>query len=199
MKKVFRHKPQLPQWWFNPGVLICVLTITKVWLHYSQTTVLDIGDQLIVSFSLAFLLIAFPLRYLKSIQFLGKPIKRILVADYNTILSAGIENLLRPDETMVLRILTPNDEFTLIDEIVQFRPHTVILAGYSPLIDAYGLMLMLDKHPQIRFITVDVKDDQIHILEKKQVTIQELNDFTSVVCEEGGQTQVLEEAFYVRG
>ena len=138
---------------------------------------LDTKDQLFVSSLLALLLLS--MSYSNSFPI--EPISRVLVAQYDPILFAGIQKPLQEDETIVLRNIAAPDQITLLNEISSFRPHTVVLAGWSPLIDLVELRTILNELPQIRLIIVGLQDERLHIFEKKQLIIHKSDDIAYIV------------------
>lgn len=114
-------------------------------------------------------------------------ITRVLIAQFNPILGAGIESLLTQDTDIVLLTVCPRDRCALIQAICDFQPHAVVLAGQTIFGDMIELIRLTSQIPQLRFISVSLQDDLIQIIDKKEIALNESNEFASVVRNGSGK------------
>jgi hypothetical protein len=196
VKRKIVHLIQFPQIWVCFALFLFIVAMIQIGFQRLPTLLPDGIDHLYVGIFHALLLLL--LLHLPHINFPIDPISRVLVAQFNPILYAGIQTLLQDDVNIVLRKITTPDRVTLLEEIASFKPHTVIVAGLSPLIDLVEVKMILNELPQIRLIVVCVQDVHLHIFEKKQLTIHNSDDFGFIVRSGTSRKSSQKEGTYVR-
>ncbi|MCP5099034.1 MAG: hypothetical protein GY943_26070 [Chloroflexi bacterium] len=112
---------------------------------------------------------------------------RVLIAQFDPILGAGIESLLNQDCAIEWHTVWPLNESTLLRSIGLYQPDAVVIAGQTTQIDMNEMIKLTHHIPQLRFITVGLHDELIHIFDKREISLNESAEFASVVCNGRGE------------
>jgi len=109
------------------------------------------------------------------------PENRILLIRNDTVLSVGLFNLLNQQYDMILSTISPLSEHALQEEIDSFKPNVIILTEQLSPSTFDRLFDNMHDMPNMKLICVDIESDLVQIYEKKQISIEQLDDFASLV------------------
>jgi DNA-binding NarL/FixJ family response regulator len=107
---------------------------------------------------------------MKAINGRSTAFNRVLVIDNQGIMGAGMEKLLAGDQALeVIGVATLNEQ-TLVQEIWQLQPDTIILTLESEVINPYRLLEVLQDYGHLRIILASVNSNVMDIYDRQQIT-----------------------------
>jgi CheY-like chemotaxis protein len=112
---------------------------------------------------------------------------RVLIAQFDPILGAGIASLLNKDGLIEYQIICPADEPSLLKAIGNYQPDAVVMAGQITKIDMIEIIRSINHIPHLRFISVGLNDDLIRIIVKKEIVLSDITEFALIVRNERGE------------
>jgi hypothetical protein len=117
------------------------------------------------------------------------PQNRILLLRNDTILSEGLIRLLQQQSNVIVSTISAINKDALQEEIDIFQPNTVIVPDQDTVF--VQVLDLLDDYPSLRsIIRIGTENDQIRVYEKNQVSIQNIDDFASVLNRQGVYTSL---------
>ncbi len=106
---------------------------------------------------------------------------RVLIVENNLLIGAVIENLLAQEEDLELYSTVPENESTLVEEVWQIKPDTIILNDDSKLIKPMRLLTSLINYPQIRVVVVNLNNDSVLVYDQQRTSLMQHDDLTAVI------------------
>ena len=107
--------------------------------------------------------------------------KRILMVNSELLLSAGVESLLSNEIDFGLKRIMLDNEIDLSDELNRYQPDTVIMDESLMMTDPSALMGLLKNGPDMRVIVLQVRENQLQIYKRHDVSISCVEDLVTVV------------------
>ena len=111
--------------------------------------------------------------------------RRVLIVENQTLLGAGVHNLVGDETGLEVRGVSPHDHTELIRDIQRFQPDIVILNKVSQLIAPLNLLAALENHTQLQLIVVSADDNRVCIYAKRQLLVKRAADFIDIIREGG--------------
>jgi DNA-binding NarL/FixJ family response regulator len=108
-------------------------------------------------------------------------VQRVLVAENQSLLGAGVENLLSRETHLDVRGISPRDETDLLEVIKLFRPDVIVLDGSLESQFSGCLLDHVTDYPKVRLVQVSLEGTLVQVYEKHQVRILHATDFLTVV------------------
>jgi DNA-binding NarL/FixJ family response regulator len=112
-------------------------------------------------------------------------VRRVLIVENQTLLGAGVHNLVGDETGLEVRGVSPHDHTELIRDIQRFQPDIVILNKVSQLIAPLNLLAALENHTQLQLIVVSADDNRVCIYAKRQLLVKRAADFIDIIREGG--------------
>jgi DNA-binding NarL/FixJ family response regulator len=111
-------------------------------------------------------------------------VQRVLVVENQSLLGAGVENLLSQETHLKVRGVSPRDEAELLGAIRLFQPDVIVLDGsLEPHISACLLDHVAD-YPKVRLVQISLEGTLVQVYERHQVPIMDATDFLRLVQQE---------------
>lgn len=106
---------------------------------------------------------------------------RVLITGSESLLGAGLENLLTRKNTVDLLSITCGNPAELITQIKLFRPNVVILEDSVPPVNAIDLREMLRLSPDLQVVVMSSQNNLIDIYARQQATVTRVDDLIHLI------------------
>lgn len=107
--------------------------------------------------------------------------KRVLVCHHSSLVGLGVESLLAPNADLVLVNSDALSEVTLLTAIENNQPDVVILEECMPYASKTLISHILVEYPNLRVITVNIRNNRLNIYQKSDVILKQASDLVNVV------------------
>ena len=107
--------------------------------------------------------------------------KIIVILEEDQLINAGVQSFLAAQDGFEIIRLESSDSAQIFQEIERIQPDVIIIDENNQVTPLNDLLSHLENLPNIRTIELNICDNQIQINDKRQVQINQLSDFISVL------------------
>lgn len=104
---------------------------------------------------------------------------RVLIVGNQGIMGAGLENLLSGEQALDVLGVEAQNEDTLLENIRQIKPDTIILILESQSMSPCRLLEALPDYGRLRIISVSAESNVFDVYERKHITAQNQDSLLS--------------------
>jgi DNA-binding NarL/FixJ family response regulator len=105
--------------------------------------------------------------------------RRVLVSENQRLLGAGLENLLRREDDLLVMGVALESQEALRQAIDRSQPDVVVLDGAT--IDAVGLLELLENYPKLRVVLVSADGSLVRTYKAQQVVVTRATELVDLV------------------
>ena len=105
----------------------------------------------------------------------------VLIVENETLLGAGIENLLRDAAAVEVHGIQPDSANRLLEAIRQLKPDTVILDKQSTLLNALQLLDFFDGDYPEQIIEMNPQTELVQIYQRHWVAIKQIAELAVII------------------
>ncbi len=179
-----RFLPYVPAHWWFIGGLALFITISELMEHLPADSLLTgynlVREQVFFTIILLFLGLALDQKSAGA-EPVPRSRVRVLVIENETLLGAGIENLLTRQDGIELSGVSPVTDVDLIKKIERFQPHCIILHELSYPVNFNRLIAMLRVYPDLNVIVLSASENLIQVYTKRQALVTESTDLVDII------------------
>ncbi|NLG71838.1 MAG: hypothetical protein GX495_07340 [Chloroflexi bacterium] len=110
--------------------------------------------------------------------------KRILIIHGNRLLSLGVESLLAEVQGLVVKGIAYAASNRLASELNRFRPDMLIVDQSLLLADRPFVLDLIEEHPDLPIMTLDMHRNVLHIYQKSEITVSCKADLIAAILQE---------------
>lgn len=114
----------------------------------------------------------------------GSGVKRILIIHGNRLLSLGVESLLAEVQGLVVKGIAYAASNRLASELNRFRPDMLIVDQSLLLADRPFVLDLIEEHPDLPIMTLDMHRNVLHIYQKSEITVSCKADLIAAILQE---------------
>lgn len=106
--------------------------------------------------------------------------KRILVLESDRLLAASIASLLFSRAEYEVTATTARS-LACFDELDPLEPEVVILDEELLAANISAVIRLVDRHPEVRLIVLRLRDNKLHVFDKRIVQVKQIGDFLDLL------------------
>ena len=99
----------------------------------------------------------------------------------DSLLGAGIYELLAREGTLDVGRIDPADESALLRALTRARPDALVLDQATPLTEPARLLTLLADYPQLRIAVVSADQDSVQVFDRTRVEVAALSDLVNLL------------------
>ena len=107
--------------------------------------------------------------------------KIIVILEEDQLINAGVLSFLAAQECFEVIGLENTEPAEIIQEIDRIQPDVIIIDQNNQNIPFAELLSYFENTPNIRTIALNISNNQIQVCDRRQVQINQLSDFISVL------------------